>query len=206
MKLSVVDVSGKEVGSISAKAAVFAQPINRALVTQAMYVYRMNRRQGSAQVLGRGDVYGSRRKLWRQKGTGRARHGDRFAPQFVGGGVAHGPTGQENWSRKMNEKMRRKALFSVLSQKQAQGRLTVINSVSSFKKTRAVARMVDHFGGGDGVLLVVKDVSDVLSRVTRNLKRVQLLPVHSLNALVVLETNRLIMTKDAVEMIQTIGT
>src|SRR3989338_8167916 len=125
MKLSTIDLSGKKSGTVTVDDRVVAVPISVPLLTQAVHVYRMNQHRGLAKALTRGDVYGSRKKIWRQKGTGRARHGDRFAPQFVGGGVAHGPTGKQNVKRIMNEAMRRKALMVALSVKQREGNLEI---------------------------------------------------------------------------------
>jgi len=101
--------------TVSLNPEVFGIKPNEKLVAQAVRVYLARRRNAHAKVKSRGEVRGSRRKIWAQKGTGRARHGNRYAPIFVGGGVAHGPRGNQNFNLRMPRKMKRLALFSVLS-------------------------------------------------------------------------------------------
>src|SRR3989338_4775942 len=91
LTVPVLDVSGKKTGTVTLPKEIFAVTVSPKLIAQAARVYSANQRQSSAKTKTRGEVTGSRRKVWRQKGTGRARHGDRYAPIFVGGGIAHGP-------------------------------------------------------------------------------------------------------------------
>src|SRR4030067_2701068 len=91
------DYQGKPQGTVTVSATYFKAKANPALVTQALRIYQSNQRQVTRKVKTRGEIDRTTQKVWRQKGTGRARHGSRRAPIFVGGGVAHGPTGQENF-------------------------------------------------------------------------------------------------------------
>lgn len=200
MKLTVINLSGKQVGTMTASDEVFDVPMNPSLLAQALHVYRTNERQRPAKVLTRGDVYGSRRKLWKQKGTGRARHGDRFAPQFVGGGVAHGPTGHENFHRTMSQTMRRAALFVALSRQQRVGQLTVIESFGSHTKTKTIATLLSQWTDRP-LLCVAEDILQPMSRAVRNLDGIVFMTPTMLNAQAVLSARHVIVSRAAVERI-----
>lgn len=202
MKLPVIDLSGKKSGNVTVADEVFAVPISAPLLAQVVHVYQMNQRQGSAKALTRGEVYGSRKKLWRQKGTGRARHGDRFAPQFVGGGVAHGPTGRQNVKRTMNKTMRRNALQVALSAKQSEGNLVIVDRFGDHEKTRDVMASFTPFGKGTPMLCVSSHLSDATRRATRNLTDMRFVTPASLNAFMILSARKLLIEKDAVHLIE----
>lgn len=131
-KLTVVDVAGKSLSPIAVSAEAFAVKDNQTLVSQAVRVYLANQRQGTVSVKTRAEVTGSTKKIWRQKGTGRARHGDRQAPLFVGGGRAHGPK-PKDWSLSLNKKMKKQALFSSLSYSLTKKRLLVVDGLEKVK-------------------------------------------------------------------------
>ncbi len=116
MKTRLVSVTGENKGDIELSKAVFGVEVNPSLMAQAVRVYLANQRQGNAHTKGRGDVTGSTRKIFKQKGTGNARHGDIKAPIFVGGGIVHGPQAH-SFSMAIPVKMRRAALRSALSSK-----------------------------------------------------------------------------------------
>lgn len=202
MKLAIVDTEGKKAGTMTVPDAIFGQPMNTALVSQVVHVFRSNQRQTPAKALTRGDTYGSRKKLWKQKGTGRARHGDRFAPEFVGGGVAHGPTGDQNFRREIHEAMKRKALFCALSAKQQEGKLTIVDALSGIRKTKQMAGIINALGDGRRVLFVVHKKDDEMFRVSRNLPQASVVPVQNLHAYLVLVSDRIVMTRDAVDQIE----
>jgi large subunit ribosomal protein L4 len=128
-KINILTIEGKKTGQKNLPAEIFAVPVNSQLMAQAVRVYLANQRRAGARAKTRGEVVGSGRKIWRQKGTGRARHGDRYAPIFVGGGKAHGPTGQENYHRKMNRRMKRQALFSALTSKLEDKEILVVKGL-----------------------------------------------------------------------------
>jgi large subunit ribosomal protein L4 len=169
MKLNIVDISGKKSGSLEALDGVFAVPMNAALVAQAVYVAKANLRQGSAAALTRGETYGSRRKLYRQKGTGNARHGDKFAPQFVGGGVSHGPLTEKNYRKSITLKMKRKAFCCVLSQKVRADNLIVVEDLDKKKKTGEMSKMMAKISAGTKSLFLADEKHIWALRLLKNL-------------------------------------
>lgn len=181
---------------------IFQTAANPKLIAQVVHVYLANQRHGSAKALHRGEVYGSRRKLWRQKGTGRARHGDRFAPQFVGGGSAHGPTGQQNWRHTVNKKMRQRALLSVLSQTWQAGRLLVVDEFDKLEKTKDAQRFLDRLGSRPPILIVTKGVNAVVCRVMRNISGVEVISADNLNAILALRARTIVASREAIDAIQ----
>lgn len=204
MKLPVVDSKGKKIDVLAVADEIFTVPMNEQLVAQAIHVFRTNLRRSKAKALTRGEVYGSRRKLWKQKGTGRARHGDRFAPQFVGGGVAHGPTGIENYHRNLNKKMRWKALLCLLSQKAANGDLIVVEGLDKVKRTAQVAKIVSNLLGEASrkyILVIDKHHQDA-ARAAKNLDGAVISLPENLNAFTVLAAGKMIVDKDSIKSIE----
>ncbi len=164
--------------SIDFEPLVFGIKPNELLVAQAVRVYLARRRQAHPKVKSRGEVKGSTRKIWAQKGTGRARHGDRYAPIFVGGGRAHGPRGEENWQLKMPKKMRQLALFSVLSDYYRRGSILAVDGWQKLPlKTRAVEKLLAQFLSkrkieAKRIGLLLSPVAQKNNRGWRNLKLV----------------------------------
>lgn len=117
MKLPLVSMNGEKASTISVAEAIFGATLNPSLLAQAVHVFRSNQRSAHPQAKTRGEVTGTTKKAFAQKHTGYARHGDKKAPIFVGGGKAHGPTGYENWKRRLSASMRRAALIAALSLK-----------------------------------------------------------------------------------------
>jgi len=140
-KIDLLAINGQKVGSLDLPKEIFEVKINEPLMAQAVRVHLANQRRAKPKVKNRSEIRGSRRKIWRQKGTGRARHGDRYAPIFVGGGRAHGPTGQENHQLKLTKKMKRRALFAALSLKLKQGEVVAVKDLAKIEpKTRQVIK------------------------------------------------------------------
>jgi large subunit ribosomal protein L4 len=130
MNAKIYNQSGKETGEIKLPEAVFDLPWKEALVHQVATSMMSNKRTPIAHTKNRGEVSGSGIKPWRQKGTGRSRHGSRRSPIWVGGGVSGGPRNDKNFSRKINKKMKTKALFTVLSHKFKDGEVIFLDSIS----------------------------------------------------------------------------
>lgn len=203
VKLPVVDTTNKKIAEITVSDVIFAAPANPGLVSQAVHVYLANQRQAPAKIKTRGEVYGGRRKLWAQKGTGRARHGDRFAPQFVGGGAAHGPTGDQNFHKKFNQKMRRLALFTSLSDKIRQNALTVLSEFpENLAKTKKAAEIIESLTEKQPLLIVLSKPSIKLTRALKNLANIQILLSHQVNTYQILAAKHLIITKDSIHDIE----
>ncbi|MBP9748034.1 MAG: 50S ribosomal protein L4 [Candidatus Pacebacteria bacterium] len=130
MEAKIYNLKGKEAGSIALPEKVFAAKWRSDLVHQVVESMRSNKRAGTADTKGRGEVRGGGKKPWKQKGTGRARHGSSRSPIWVGGGVTHGPLAEKNYKRKISKSMRAQALFSVLSKKFKDGELVFVDSLA----------------------------------------------------------------------------
>ena len=144
MKAATYTSTGKEAGSLDLPESIFNLAMNEALVHQVYVSSTSNRRFGTANTKTRDEVRGGGRKPWRQKGTGRARHGSIRSPIWKGGGVTHGPTTERNWQKKINRKMRDKALFTVLSQKLRDGEIIFVDALSLDKAKTQAAQDVLH--------------------------------------------------------------
>ena len=133
MQTKIYNQKGAEAGSINLPAKVFAAKWRADMVHQVVESMRSNKRAGTADTKDRGEVRGGGRKPWKQKGTGRARHGSSRSPIWVGGGVTHGPLAEKNYKRKVSKKMRVQALFSVLSKKLKDNEILFVDTLSLTK-------------------------------------------------------------------------
>jgi large subunit ribosomal protein L4 len=130
MEAKIYNQKGADAGSISLPEKVFAAKWRADLVHQVVESMRSNKRSGTADTKGRGEVRGGGKKPWKQKGTGRARHGSSRSPIWVGGGVTHGPLAEKNYKRKISKKMRAQALFSVLSKKLKDNEILFVDTLA----------------------------------------------------------------------------
>lgn len=208
MNLNVYSPSGRKTSTITLPKEVFTAKDNPALVAQAVKIYLSNQRQGSKKVKHRGEVKGTGKKIYRQKGTGRARHGDRFAPIFVGGGKAHGPTGKENYSLRLNKAMRRKSLFAALSFKAKSKQIIVVDKLETLKpKTKLIKKTIDTLLAKNDlskekkVAIILSQVVEPIIKSTRNLKNVKTIQANQLTTYEVLANHSLIFTKDSIKVI-----
>ncbi len=151
MKADIYNQKGEKVSSIELPDSIFGQKWNPDLVHQVVVSMESNSRRSTASVKGRSEVRGGGKKPWRQKGTGRARHGSRRSPIWVGGGVTHGPTNEKSYEKKINRKMRAKALMSVLSQKYKDNQIIFIDRLSFEEpKTKDAKKVIDSLGSIKG--------------------------------------------------------
>jgi len=142
-ELPVYDSKGKETGKVSLNEGVFGVKWNADLVHQVIVSAMSSSRSSIAHTKTRGEVSGGGKKPWRQKGTGRARHGSTRSPIWVGGGVAHGPRSEKNYDRKINKTMKSKALSVILSKKLKDGEIVLIDSITfSEPKTKEAKKIV----------------------------------------------------------------
>ncbi len=174
MKAPVYNTQGKEVSTIDLPEAVFGVPMNMDLVHQVVVSMQSNARAGGAraQTKDRSEVRGGGKKPWRQKGTGRARHGSIRSPIWKGGGVTHGPRTDKDYSRRIPRKMRMKALYVALSEKLKAGHLLFVDSLAFAEPKTTVAKdALVHFAGIQGFeKIVTKKNNAVLVSLSSNNK------------------------------------
>lgn len=183
------------------KTSIFEAPIRRQLLFDCVQGYLTNRRQGTVKAKTRGEVSGSTRKIYRQKGTGNARHGDIKAPIFVGGGVVFPPL-PRNWRHNLSQKARKQGLISALSLRKKEGNLLVVDAIPCEEiKTKPVASLLKKWGVEKGVL-VIEEPNEKLWRSARNIANIAVVTADLLNVLDVLKYGKVVATKKAVEKLE----
>jgi large subunit ribosomal protein L4 len=197
IRTSVVGLDGKTAGSITLPAELFAAKVNKQLMSQAVRVYLANQRVGHASTKTRGEVEGSTRKIYKQKGTGKARHGGIRAPIFVGGGIVFGPRPRD-YSLGLPQKMKRVALASALTQQLGNKNVIVVSGLSDVTKTKVVAATLTAIGATRKTLLVTAKDSAVVVRAGRNIEGVDILPVSDINTYSVLMHGKVVFMKEAI--------
>ena len=210
MKVDIYDNSNKKVETTDLPEGIFGVKWNPDLVHQAITAYMANGRRPWAHTKDRGDVRGGGKKPWRQKGTGRARHGSIRSPLWSGGGVTFGPTNERNFKKKINKKMRRKALFMALSSKVRDGEILVVDTLALPEtKTKQAASMLKSLTGvlkenkktRPSVLVVPAATDKTLEMSTNNIARTDMLSANNLHSYDVLAKKYIILAKDAVDTI-----
>jgi large subunit ribosomal protein L4 len=211
-KTKLYNKEGKENGFIELPA-FFATPYNGDLIAQVMNVISNQSRKLSAHAKGRGEVSGGGKKPWKQKGTGRARHGSTRSPIWVGGGVAFGPDKKRNYDLKINKKMRIKALKSALSQKLKDGEIIFVDSlVMDVFKTKFVAQSVDALLSAEhlrktlrpSTLVALAKPEKGVIQAGRNIKNAYFDIASNLSLMPVLNHRFIIMTKAGLEDLKTV--
>ncbi len=169
-EVALYNQQGEQIGEIELSDAVFAVPVNEAVMHQAVVAYLANRRVATAKVKIRSEVRGGGRKPWRQKGTGRARHGSIRSPIWRGGGVVFGPTGRQNFKQSLPKKMKRLALKSALSSKVNSGSLLVLDALQmDVPKTKEMIKLLEKLQTGRKVLLVLESPQVNVIKSARNI-------------------------------------
>lgn len=208
LSVPMFDAKGAKSGTFDLPKEVFGAKVNNALMAQAVRVYLANQRQGNAHTKSRGEISLTTAKWFRQKGTGRARHGAQSAPIFVGGGVAHGPRAHD-FSLSMPQKMRKAALLSALSMKAAAGEIKVVSGFAKIEpKTKpmneALLKITEDKNGKSKVLIITsaapKELSNVY-RAGRNIKNVDIMSANLLNTYEILKHKNLLLMKESVEVL-----
>lgn len=204
LTIPVFNIKGEKISDYSFPKKFLETKVNLKLIAQYIRVYLANQRQGTISTKTRAEVTGSTRKIYRQKGTGRARHGDIKAPIFVGGGVAHGPK-PRNFSLKINKKQKEKVFLMVLYQKVNENSLIVIDDLLSIKpKTKEFARIVKNLKLNDEkevLLLYPNQGAKNLILASRNLPNVSLSSLANLNSYLLLKSSKAIFVKEAFEQL-----
>jgi len=196
----LVNVELKNVGDLKLSDDIFGREVNAPLIHEAVKAYLANKRAGCASTKTRAEVKASRCKPYRQKGTGRARHGSWVSPLFVGGGITFGPKPRD-YSLKLTKKKRKAALKSALSMKVKEGKLLVVDKWVEKKKTKEMVAIFKKMKV-DSALIVVDEPTEWLERTVNNIPRIHVGYTKFLNTYNILEHDFLICTKDVVSKIE----
>jgi len=201
-KVSVYDMNGNEVSTLELKDDVFGIKPNAAILHASVVNYLANQRQGTQSTLHRGEIRGGKKKPWRQKGTGRARHGSTNAPQWTGGGVAFAPK-PRSYRYSLNKKVRRIAMKSALSSKVIDGDMLVLESLKMDEyKTKTVVKLMNSLGADRKALLVLDNVDEKVIKSAANVPGLKTTQVNTLNVYDILNYDKFIVVKDAVSKIE----
>lgn len=202
MELKVIDAKGQVSGSLAASDALFAREYNEALVHQLVTAFLANARSGNRAQLTRAEVKHSTKKPWRQKGTGRARAGMSSSPLWRGGGRIFPNKPDENFTQKVNRKMYRAGMATILSQLVRDERLFVIEDLSvATPKTKAFAEQVKNLGM-EQVLFVTKQLDENVYLSSRNLPNVLVLETQQIDPYSLLRYKKVVVTKEAVAQLE----
>ncbi|NIV31182.1 MAG: 50S ribosomal protein L4 [Anaerolineae bacterium] len=204
MVVPLYNTRGETVGEVELRSDIFEVSINVPLMHQALVRQLANARQGTHKAKSRGEVNRTKAKWYRQKGTGRARHGSRNANLFVGGGVAHGPN-PRRYTKKMPRKMRRAALRSALSVKAIEGQIVVLDVLEmEAPKTKEMAAVLGNLGLDQRVLILLPEQNEPVEKSARNLPQVKTLRASYLNVRDLLGYDQLVVPLGALQVIESI--
>lgn len=206
LNASIYDIKGKVAGHMELPVEIFGVKVNSPLISQAVRVYLANQRQGTAKTKDRGEVDRTGKKIWQQKGTGRARHGSRRAPIFVGGGRVFGPRPRD-FSLHLSKKMKTRALFSALSSKLKDSEIKIIKGLETISpKTKIMAEILKNLEiDGKKILLVMPKVDSTTQnvyRAGRNIEGIQILTANTINTFRTLDNNLILLMKDSIDVLK----
>jgi large subunit ribosomal protein L4 len=197
MKLDVLDFDAKAAGEAELPDEIFGITPRLDIVARVIHWQLAKRRSGNHKVKGMGEVSGTTRKPYKQKGTGNARQGSLRAPQFRTGGAVHGPVVRDH-GYSLNKKVRRLGLLSALSQKAADGKLVILDAVGALEKSKDVAAKVKQFGW-TSALIVDAAVEEKFLRASRNVHGLDILPVIGANVYDIVQHDVLVITKAGID-------
>jgi large subunit ribosomal protein L4 len=199
MDLKLIDDNGKSAATVAGSDSLFGRDYNEALIHQLVTAYQANGRSGTRAHKGRSDVNKSHKKPWAQKGTGRARAGQANSPLWRGGGKIFPSSPDENFSQKINRKMYRAGIASILSQLHREGRLSVIDGLAvEAPKTKLFAKKVKALGIDGTLLIVIDKFDDNVFLSSRNLADVLVLETREIDPVSLVRFNHVLLTKAAV--------
>lgn len=199
LSIPIFSLAGKMTGTLNLPKEIFGLTVNKKLLSQALRVYMTNQKNLSASTKTRGEVRGTTAKAWKQKGTGRARHGARTAPIFVGGGITFGPR-PRNIRLNLPQKMKKVALNHALSSKQKEKQILGVTGLDKvIGKTKEVVKLLKNISERKSVLIVTDQKLDSMVRAVRNIPKVNIMPLNLLNAYEVLKHQKLLLTKETIE-------
>ena len=201
-KIAVHNSKGEQVGEMELSPAIFAAPVNEAAVHEVVVAYLANQRRGTASTKTRGMVRGGGRKPWRQKGTGRARHGSIRSPIWTGGGTVFGPHPRD-YSVRLPKKLKRVALRSALTTKYNNNEIIVLDQLSmETPRTKDVVQLLKNLKVEGKAVLITADPSPAVYESARNIPGVSTGIADNINTYQVLNSGSLILTRDAVARIE----
>lgn len=201
-KIAVVDMEGKEVGTVDLSESVFGIEPNMAVMKDVVVNHLANLRQGTQSALTRSEVSGGGKKPWRQKGTGHARQGSIRAPQWRHGGIVFAPKPRD-YSYSLNKKVKRLAMKSALSSKLLGSDIIVLDSLDMEKyKTKSMVRVLGNIGAEGKALIVLPEIRDMIIKSARNIPGVKTSQVGGLNVYDILNAKKLVILKDSISKIE----
>ncbi len=204
MDIPMYNARGEKIGEVELRPDIFEVPVNVPLMHQALVRQLANAHLGTHKTKSRGEVNRTKAKWYRQKGTGRARHGSRNANLFVGGGVAHGPRPRK-YTKKMPRKMRRAALCSALSVKATEDQIVVLDALEmEAPKTKEMLAVLRSLGLDRSVLILLPERNETVERSARNLPQVKTLRASYLNVRDLLEYDHVLMPLGALQVVEDI--
>ncbi len=204
LKVKLYNFEGKELGNQDLNADFFGVKVNPIVVQQVVVAQNANSRQVLAHTKGRAEVRGGGRKPWKQKGTGRARHGSIRSPLWIGGGVTFGPTSERNFAQKVNKKVKQQALAMAFSDKVAENRLVLVDAYSlTDPKTKTLASVLQKLPNkNQSTLIVTASVEDNMVKASKNLPRVETIYYGSLNIVDLLKYKYILVNQDLLTKIE----
>jgi len=201
-KVALYNVKGEEVGEVELKDSIFNVPVRSDILHQVVTMQLANRRQGTASTKTRAEVRGGGRKPWRQKGTGRARHGSIRSPIWTGGGIVFGPK-PRSYNYTLPKKVKRLAMKCALSSKVADNDVLILDQLElEMPKTKEMVNILNNLKIDKKALIVTLDKDDNVEKSTRNIPGVKATMVGNLNVYDILKHDKLVLTKEALERVE----
>ena len=203
MKIDKINIDGKK-NSIEVLDKIFAAKINKQLVSNVLYKTNANYKGRKAKTKQQNEIKGSTSKIYAQKGTGNARHASRKAPIFVGGGVAHGPKGESAYKkRKLNKKEKKQGLSSIISEKNNQNNLIIINDFEKeIKKTKEIFSFLKKFEATNSVIILDKLSNEKVGKSLRNLPQVKVSDASNIALYDLVKHKKLIFTETSIKELE----
>lgn len=202
MNVKVLNLLGEEVSTINVNEKVFGAEFNQPLIHQVVVAYLANQRQGTHSALTRSEVRGHAKKPWKQKHTGRARHGSTKGPQWRGGGMAFAIKPRD-YSKKVNKSAKISAFKSAISTKLRNNELIVVENLNVKEgKTKEFVEILKNLKLNDTVIFVDKDTNELVLRASNNLRKVSLTTANLLNVYEIVRNDKVVLTVDAVRAIE----
>lgn len=203
LKVKVYNMEGKETGEMELPKRIFDLKVNDNLIHQAVVAQNANSREAHAHTKNRGEVRGGGKKPWKQKGTGRARHGSIRSPIWKGGGIVFGPRPDRNFSKKINKKMKTRALFMVLSGKLRDNEIIVVENLNLERpSTKKLEYVLNKLPVSGKIVISLEKKNDNIINSARNIPYVNFVASNSLNVVDLLGSKMLVLSKEAVKEIE----